>query len=79
MRPLAFDADNLRTAGRRFNGIQGRLRRIMAREFNAIDKLMTNHGINMRTAAYAQALNRISEAIESQGTSRYFSNGMVST
>ncbi|WP_339908482.1 Glu/Leu/Phe/Val dehydrogenase [Symmachiella dynata] len=59
--------------------VQDRLKQIMAREFNAIYELMTNHGINMRTAAYVQALNRIGEAIESQGTSRYFLNGADST
>ena len=58
--------------------VQDRLQRIIAREFNAIYELMTNHAINMRTAAYAQGLNRISEAIESQGTHQYFSNGIVS-
>ncbi len=58
--------------------VQERLHRIMAREFNSIYELMTKHGIDMRTAAYAQALNRISEAIESQGTARYFSNGTIS-
>lgn len=58
--------------------VQDRLQRIIAREFNAIYELMTNHAINMRTAAYAQGMNRISEAIESQGTSQYFSNGIVS-
>jgi len=59
--------------------VQDRLQQIMAREFSAIYKLMTDHGINMRTAAYTQALNRISEAIEAQGTSQYFSNGVVAT
>ena len=58
--------------------VQDRLQRIIAREFNAIYELMTNHAINMRTAAYAQGLNRISEAIESQGTRQYFSNGIDS-
>lgn len=59
--------------------VQDRLHVIMAREFNAIYKLMTLLRIDMRTAAYVQALNRVSAAIESLGTSRYFSNGMVST
>ena len=44
----------------------------MAREFNAIYEFMNDKGIDMRTAAYAQALDRISEAIEAQGTSAYF-------
>lgn len=61
----------------RQDGVQDRMHIIMAREFNATYELMTKHGIDMRTAAYVQALNRISEAIESLGTSRYFSNGIV--
>lgn len=54
--------------------IHDRLRQIMTREFNTIYDLMTTSRIDMRTAAYAHALNRIGEAIESQGTSRYFSS-----
>jgi len=34
---------------------------------------MENKKIDMRAAAYAHALGRIGEAIESQGTSKYFS------
>jgi glutamate dehydrogenase (NADP+) len=52
--------------------IHQRLHQIMAREFNAIYEFMTDNRIDMRTAAYAHALNRISEAIEAQGTSTYF-------
>ncbi len=59
--------------------IQDRLHHIMASEFNSIYALMTNHKTSMRTAAYGQALKRIGEAIESKGTSRYFSNGLLST
>lgn len=58
--------------------VQARLQAFMAREFNEVHELMTNHGIDMRTAAYVKALNRINEAIESQGTSRYFSNDALS-
>ncbi len=54
--------------------VHGRLHSIMAREFNTIYGLMMQKGIDMRTAAYAHALNRISQAIESLGTSRFFSN-----
>lgn len=54
--------------------VQERLQTIMAREFNTIYDLMTEKQIDMRTAAYVHALNRISEAIEAQGTSRFFSN-----
>ncbi|MCA9123638.1 MAG: Glu/Leu/Phe/Val dehydrogenase [Planctomycetaceae bacterium] len=52
--------------------VHERLQKIMAREFNAIYEFMNDKGIDMRTAAYAQALDRISEAIEAQGTSVYF-------
>lgn len=54
--------------------VQERLQTIMAREFNTIYDLMTEKQIDMRTAAYAHALNRLSDAIEAQGTSRFFSN-----
>jgi len=59
--------------------VQDRLHRIMAKEFNAIYDLMTKHKIDMRTAAYTQALKRIGDAIESQGTCRYFSNGALTS
>ncbi len=45
----------------------------MAREFAAVHDMANGKGIDMRTAAYAHALNRISQAVESQGTSSYFS------
>jgi len=54
--------------------VQDRLRSIMSREFNTVHDLMTKKQIDMRTAAYAHALNRLTEAIEAQGTSHYFSN-----
>jgi hypothetical protein len=31
--------------------------------------------VDLRTAAYALALNRIGEAVEAGGTARYFGNG----
>ena len=49
----------------------------MLREFNTIYDLMGEKKTDMRTAAYIRALNRIGEAIEAQGTSRYFSNGVA--
>ncbi len=52
--------------------VHERLQKIMAREFNAVYEFMTDKGIDMRTAAYATALDRIGEAIEAQGTSAYF-------
>ncbi len=57
--------------------VQDRLHSIMTRQFNAIYELMTEKKIDMRTAAYVQALNRIGQAIESLGTSRFFSNRVV--
>lgn len=50
-----------------------RLERIMSRAFGEVYQLMTDGSIPMRTAAYALALDRIGDAIESQGTSSYFS------
>jgi len=54
--------------------VHQRLHEIMAREFNAVYDLHERHQINMRTAAYAHALDRIGRAIEAQGTQRYFAN-----
>jgi glutamate dehydrogenase (NADP+) len=36
---------------------------------------MDQHSIDMRTAAYAHALNRIGQAIEAVGTQSYFTGG----
>lgn len=52
--------------------VHERLQRIMVQEFNTIYQFAVDKKIDMRTAAYAHALNRLGEAIESQGTSRYF-------
>ncbi|MFV2067009.1 MAG: Glu/Leu/Phe/Val dehydrogenase [Pirellulales bacterium] len=52
--------------------VQRKLHTIMAREFAAVVELMSEKRIDMRTAAYALGLTRIGEAIESQGTARYF-------
>jgi glutamate dehydrogenase (NADP+) len=54
--------------------VQERLRKIMTEQFDAVYNLMEQKGTDMRTAAYALALSRIGEAIESQGTMRYFSD-----
>ena len=59
--------------------VHERLQRIMAQEFAAIHDLSVESEIDMRTAAYAHALNRIGEAMESQGTSRYFNAAMQMT
>jgi glutamate dehydrogenase (NADP+) len=55
--------------------VRERLLEIMSREFHAIYALAHQHGIDMRTAAYAQALNRIGQAIEALGTQSYFKGG----
>ena len=52
--------------------VHSRLQTIMSREFNALRALMDAKDIDMRTAAYAHALNRMGEAIASQGTQAYF-------
>ncbi len=52
--------------------VQDRLQAIMRREFSTIYDLMNEKAVNMRTAAYVHALNRINEAIEAGGTHRYF-------
>ena len=54
--------------------VNHRLQEIMAREFHHVYDLMDDEKIDMRTAAYARALNRIGEAISAQGTARYFAN-----
>jgi len=55
--------------------VHEKLEEIMTREFNAIYGLMDQHSIDMRTAAYAHALNRIGQAIEAVGTQSYFTGG----
>jgi glutamate dehydrogenase (NADP+) len=52
--------------------VHERLYNTMSRQFHEIYKFANDNGIDMRTAAYAVALNRIGEAIASQGTVKYF-------
>lgn len=52
--------------------VHSRLQAIMSREFNAVYNFAEEKTIDMRTAAYSLALDRIGEAVESLGTSRYF-------
>ncbi len=52
--------------------VHDRLQKIMSREFNAVFDLMSNHRCDMRTAAYAHALNRMGAAITAKGTQSYF-------
>ena len=54
--------------------VHAKLHTIMSREFAAIYDLMHDRGCDMRTAAYAHALQRIGKAIEAQGTSRFFAS-----
>lgn len=55
--------------------VHSKLEAIMTREFNAVHDFMEAKSIDMRTAAYALALTRIGEAIEAQGTKRYYDEG----
>lgn len=52
--------------------VHQKLRTVMVREFNAIHELASSHNIDMRTAAYAHALNRLGRAIQAQGTQSFF-------
>jgi glutamate dehydrogenase (NADP+) len=55
--------------------VQTRLKEIMSREFRHVYDLMEKNRIDMRTAAYAHALNRLGEAVASQGTRKFFAAG----
>ncbi len=52
--------------------VHERLREIMVREFAEVWNFAKSRGTSPRTAAYALALGRIGDAVESQGTARYF-------
>ena len=52
--------------------VNEKLEKIMLRQFNLVYDLMQEKRIDMRTAAYAQALSRINEAITAQGTRSFF-------
>lgn len=49
-----------------------RLKERMVSEFNQVYKRMLKQKIDMRTAAYVHALDRLGEAVAAQGTHRYF-------
>jgi glutamate dehydrogenase (NADP+) len=51
------------------------LRQIMKREFRAVHAIHKRKGIDMRTAAYVHALERIHEAVAAHGTRGYFARG----
>ena len=52
--------------------VHARLQAIMSREFQSVHARMVRQELDMRTAAYAQALDRLGATIESQGTHTYF-------
>lgn len=53
--------------------VHTRLQQRMTEAFNTVYDLMEAKQIDMRTAAYVHALNRIGEAVTASGTQRYFS------
>ena len=55
--------------------VQTRLHTMMSREFNTVYEMMHQLETDMRTAAYAHALQRIGAAIAAHGTSQYFTDG----
>lgn len=57
--------------------VHQKLREVMVREFNAIHNLAIQKQIDMRTAAYAHALNRLGRAIQAQGTQSFFCEVVV--
>ena len=52
--------------------VQSRLREIMNEQFRQVWDLHEQKQIDMRTAGYVVALNRLGEAIRSRGTMKYF-------
>ncbi len=54
--------------------VHERLNEIMVREFAAVKARSTEHEIDMRTACYAHALDRLAEAHEATGTGDDFKN-----
>lgn len=54
--------------------VRDELREIMMREFDAVYTIHEGKGIDMRTAAYVHALDRLNSATQARGTRHYFSN-----
>ena len=52
--------------------VRERLERTMVSAFDAVFERHERRGVSMRSAAYVRALERIGEAIESQGTHEFF-------
>ena len=55
--------------------VNGRSDKRMREQFGEVKTLADRHGISMRRSAYVLALQRIGEAVEALGTSRYFNGG----
>lgn len=56
--------------------VHTKLQKIMSESFHMVWHVAQQHGIDMRTAAYAHALNRLGEAVAAQGTRAYFSESI---
>lgn len=56
--------------------VHQRLQKIMSREFSNVYDMSLEKQIDMRTAAYAHALNRLGQSISAQGTHSYFSEAV---
>ncbi len=54
--------------------VRDELKEIMTREFDAVHSIHEGKDIDMRTAAYVHALDRLNEATQARGTRHYFSN-----
>jgi len=52
--------------------VHEKLQVIMSREFRSVYGIMESKGVDMRTAAYVQALSRIGRAIAAKGTQDFF-------
>jgi glutamate dehydrogenase (NADP+) len=57
--------------------VHQRLNDTMHAAFDAVYQFMQQHQLDMRSAAYAVGLQRLSAAISAQGTQNYFINGMA--
>jgi len=54
--------------------VRGRLADVLSRAFSEIWRIAEEEKLSLRGAAYALALRRIAEAIESQGTREWFAS-----
>jgi glutamate dehydrogenase (NADP+) len=52
--------------------VQRRLQEVILREFEAVDRLKDAKSLDMRTAAYVLALNRIGESLDALGSRQYY-------